>query len=78
MQNDKVTIELSNSEALVFFEFLARFSRDAKLEITDQSEERILWNICSSLEEGLTELFDDNYDDLLAKAREKVRDKDIC
>jgi len=76
MSNDKISIELSRAEALVLFEFVWRFSQDEKLDIVDQSEARVLWNVCASLEKILTEPFDQNYDDLLAAARDEVLDKD--
>ncbi len=75
MSKDKVKIELSPSEALVLFEFVSRFSQDGKLEIRDQAEERVLWDVCSRLESELAEPFLRNYNDALAKAREEVRDK---
>ncbi len=75
MTEEKVTIELSSSEALVLFEFVSRFSNDEKLEIVDQAEERVLWNVCASLEKMLVAPFSQNYSNLLAKAREKVRDQ---
>jgi hypothetical protein len=76
MSKGKVKLELSPSEALVLFEFVSRFSHDGKLEIRDQAEERVLWDMCSSLEGALAEPFLQKYDDALAKAREEVRDKD--
>ena len=76
MSKDKVKIELSPSEALVLFEFASRFSHDGKLEIMDQSEERVLWDVCALLESALVEPYLENYHDALAKAREEVRDKD--
>jgi hypothetical protein len=75
MTEEKVTIELSSSEALVLFEFVSRFSNDEKLEIVDQAEERVLWNVCARLEKILVASFSQNYSNLLAKAREEVRDK---
>ena len=72
---DKVNIELSPSEAVVLFEFVSRFTRSGKLEIEDQAEGRVLWDVCSLLESVLVEPFMQNYDDALAKARDAVRDK---
>ena len=73
---EKVTIELSSAEALVFFEFLSRFSNDDQLEIEDQAEARVLWNICCLLEKQLVEPFMQDYDQLLKRARDDVRDKE--
>jgi hypothetical protein len=75
MTEGKVTIKLSPSEALVLFDFVSRFSNNEKLEIVDQAEERVLWDVCAMLEKILAEPFSENYSELLAKAREEVRDR---
>ena len=75
MTEEKVTIELSRSEALVLFEFVSRFSNDEKLEIVDQAEERVLWDVCAMLEKILAAPLSQSYSDLLAEAREEVRDR---
>jgi hypothetical protein len=74
MADERVSVELTSSEALVLFEFLSRFSNDDILRIEDQAEERVLWNLCASLESILAAPFADNYRDLLATARGEVRD----
>ena len=74
MANERVSVELTSSEALVLFEFLARFSNEDSLRIEDQAEERVLWNLCASLESILVEPLADNYQVLLEKARSEVRD----
>ena len=74
--NEKVVITLSRAHALVFFEFLSRFSNDQKLEIQNRAEERVLWDMCCDLEKVLTEPFHPDYADLLEKARDIVRDKE--
>jgi hypothetical protein len=45
-----------------------------KLDIVDQSEQRALWNLCTLLERELVEPLDPNYGDLLAAARDRLRD----
>jgi hypothetical protein len=72
----KVVIELSSAYALVLFEFLSRFSDEDKLEIKDQAEARVLWDICGDLEKALVEPFRSDYTQLLQKARDAVRDKE--
>ncbi len=76
MTNERVTIDLSSSEALVLFDFLSRFSDDDILRIDDQAEERVLWDVCASLESLLDEPFAQNYGERLAKARADIRDKE--
>jgi hypothetical protein len=72
--SEKISLELTSSEALVLFEFLSRFSDDDELKLEDQAEERVLWDLCASLESILVEPFAENYIELLEKARAEVRD----
>lgn len=72
---DKLVMELPRAQALVLFEFLSRFSNDKKLEIQDQAEERVLWNMCCDLERVLSEPFRPDYGDVLQRARDAVRDR---
>jgi hypothetical protein len=75
--NPRSTVELSfsRSEALVLFEFLSRFSEQKSLDIQDQAEQRVLWDMHAKLERTLTELLSDNYEAHLRQAQEEVRDK---
>ena len=41
----------------------------------DQAEQRVLWNIECDLETKINEVFADGYLEVLAKARNEVRDK---
>jgi hypothetical protein len=77
MFSEKVKIELSNAEAIILFEFLSRFRNKEKLEIVDQAEKRVLWDILSVLESILTDPLKPNYLDLLEKARSEVRDEEF-
>ncbi len=73
--NEQIKVELTPSEAIVLFEFLSRFTHEGKLELKDQAEERVLWNIYAILEGNLPEPFLENYNELLARAREVIRDE---
>ncbi|MCA1565603.1 MAG: hypothetical protein LC803_08185 [Acidobacteria bacterium] len=75
MAGKKINIELSKDEGLVLFELLSRFSNNEELQIVDHSEERVLWNIQAELEKQVTAPFQADYQDLLLKARERVRDR---
>jgi hypothetical protein len=75
-EKETVEIKLTKPEAIVLFEFLSRFSERDKLEILDQAEERVLWNVCAILERDLAEPFKHEYKEMLLKARNEVRDKD--
>jgi hypothetical protein len=71
-----VPIELTQSEALVLFEFLSRFTQDEKLEIQDDSEQRVLWSILATLEKNLVQPLAENYQLLLNEAQKKVKEAD--
>ncbi len=73
---DEIGIYLNKNEALVFFEFLSRYSDSDKMDIEDQAEQRILWNLTCLLESDLAEPFAENYGDLLEAARSEIRDKE--
>ena len=72
---EEIQINLSRDEAVILFEFLSRFSNEEILEIEDQAESRVLWNILCDLEKVLTEPFSEKYTEILETAREKIRDK---
>jgi len=72
MYDEKVTIELSKEEAIVFFEFLARFNESDDLRgFEDQAEKRVLWNIACILEKNLSEPLRADYQELVKN--EKVK-----
>ncbi len=73
---EKIRIDLSKDEAIVLFEFLSNFSDKGTLQIVDQAEERVLWNLCCDLEKVLSEPFMDTYATVLKESRDRVRDKE--
>lgn len=73
-QLPKVKLELTPNEALVLFEYLSRFSDTDDPTIHDQSERRVLWDLCCQLESTLVEPFRADYRELLDAARAQVRD----
>jgi hypothetical protein len=74
---ERVEISLSQSEALVLFEFLSRFSESGRLTVDDQAEERVLWDVCCLLERDLVGPLRVDYSELLRKARDEVRDSTV-
>ena len=72
---EEIQINLSKDEAIILFEFLSRFSNEEILEIEDQAEARVLWNILCNLEKILAEPLSEKYTEILETAREKIRDK---
>lgn len=72
--SDDITITLSRNESLVFFEFLSRYTEEGRLDIQDQAEQRVLWNLQAALESALPEPFAHDYLQHLQRARQSVRD----
>ena len=70
----QIDLQLSKQEALVLFAFLSRFSARQDLRIEDQSESRVLWDLCAKLERILPEPLRPDYESLLLEARRVVRD----
>lgn len=68
-----VEVRLSQSEALVLFDLLSRFSEPGRLAVDDRAEERVLWNVCCSLEKDLVEPLRPDYADVLRRARDQLR-----
>lgn len=74
MSLDNISLTLTRDEALVLFEFVSRFSDTDKLSIVDQAEERALWNLTCVLEKVLSEPFGADYEEVVRRARERLRD----
>ena len=74
-ESETVFIDMSRDEALVLFEWISRFNELEDRHLEDQAEERVLWNIEADLEKLLfIQLTASNFDELLNKARDRVRD----
>jgi hypothetical protein len=73
VETQPVHLALTADEALVFFEFVSRFSDSDQLTLVDPAEAAILWNLCSQLERLLAEPLSPKYAELLSTARERVR-----
>jgi len=72
-EGTKLSVSLSNDEALVLFEFLSRSCSDQKLAIEHGAEKQVLCNIHCQLERLLVEPLDPGYLDLLSRARQALR-----
>lgn len=72
---NKINLKLSQDEALILFEFLSRFEETDKLDIVDQAEKRVLWNLLCDLQPTLVEPLMKDYKKILVRARERVRDE---
>ena len=71
------SLQLTNDEALVLFDFVARFSETNVLKLEDRAEAQALWNVCCLLEKQLVEPFQDDYSDRLRAARDRLRPIDL-
>ena len=72
-----INIEITKNEAIVLFDFLARFNEIEENPVfVDQSEQRILWNLECILETKIEESFGSDYEKLVKQAREIIRDKE--
>ncbi|MBP2269207.1 hypothetical protein J3A64_004747 [Pseudarthrobacter sp. PvP004] len=70
---EHISIKLSGDEALVLFDWLARFNKNNNTDLTDQAEQRVLWDIESSLESALVQVFSEDYTSLLDEARSRLQ-----
>ncbi|GAA4748407.1 hypothetical protein GCM10023350_36670 [Nocardioides endophyticus] len=72
---DEISLVVSQDQALVLFEWLARTGNAGEpAPFEDQAEQRVLWDLESVLEAALTEPLDDDYQPKLEAARSRVRD----
>ncbi len=69
-----MNLQLSDDEALVLFDWLARHSAGEHLPFEDQAEQRVLWDLEAQLERVLAAPLRADYAHLLAAARANVRD----
>ena len=71
---EKLQIELSEPEALVLFDWLARFNEKGGQRELDPAEERVLFDLEAALESTLCAPLSGEYKVLLRKARSAVID----
>ena len=77
LKSQEITLKLSLDEALVLFEFLSRLNETEPKDLfEDQAEEKILSLIEVQLEKQLVEPFMPNYLEIIAKARNNIRDEE--
>lgn len=72
----KISIELSEDEVLVLFEWLHRVNESPQIEFEDQAEQRVVWDLEAALESANPALFASDYRVHLREARDRVRDPD--
>ena len=69
-----VNVQLTEDQALILFDWLVRFNERDEEHFEDQAEERVLWDLESSLEEQLAATLAADYQSILSAARDAVRD----
>lgn len=68
---------ISNDEALVLLDFLARFNETEHSDIfEDKAEQQTLWVLERQLEKQLVEPFKPDYKDIIKVARNKIRNEE--
>jgi len=76
-ENRNIVITFSEEEALVLLEWLHNFNKeDVPNLFQDQAEERILFDLEAELEKVVSIIFDSDYQEILSKARQKIRDEE--
>lgn len=68
-----MTLELTDDQALVLFEWLARLDEQDAFPVEDPAEEQVLWCLHGQLEKALSEPFRPDYQDLVEQARARVK-----
>ena len=72
-----INLIVTKDEALVLFEFLARFNQTEHPDIfEDQAEQKTLWILERQLEKQLVEPFRPDYKVIINEARNKIRDEE--
>jgi hypothetical protein len=66
-------LTLTQDEALVLFELLARLDARDAFPCEDQAERQVLWRLHGQLEKSLAEPFREDYQAIVERARERVR-----
>ncbi len=72
-----INLTLTKDEALVVFDFLARFNQTEHPDIfEDKAEQKTLWILQGQLEKQLVEPFRPDYKEIINEARNKIRDEE--
>ena len=76
-ENSNIVLEFSEDETIVLLEWLHNFNEQNHTRLfQDQAEERILFDLEAELEKIISVPFKKNYDQILSKARKKLRDEE--
>lgn len=67
-------IELTEEEAIILYEWLSTHNESEDLPFTDQSEQRVLWDLECQIESKVEAVTSTAYADQLHQARLRIRD----
>ena len=70
--NNPIELKLSRDEALVLFEWLARFDEAQDKPLPDTAEQKVLWSLEAKLEQLLVEIVKPEYKGLVAQAKKNL------
>ncbi len=76
MDEASTILKLSSDEALVLFDWIARFNERETESFESVAEQQVLWKLESLLEAVLTEPLDPSYRDLVRMARLRLSPAD--
>lgn len=76
MTDEPVTISLRRAQALVLFEWLSRCDDEESLPFWDPSEQKVLWILTGQLEKVLVEPLQQDYGQIIERARKTVNQED--
>jgi 16S rRNA U1498 N3-methylase RsmE len=74
--SESVEISLSSDAALVLLALVARLNEGDHVQLEDQAEQRVLWDLESVLESSVAVTLVSDYANRLRQARDRVRDVD--
>jgi hypothetical protein len=69
---ESVQFQLSKSEALVLFDWLAKIDEKVDDLSTDQAEQHVIWKVEGLLESALTDVLASNYHERLNDAKQNI------
>jgi hypothetical protein len=69
---DEFSINLSEDEIIVLFEFFARFGDKGRLYFVHPAEYIALMNVSAQIDKGTSAMFDKNYAKIIYEARERI------
>jgi len=73
--NDNVTLTIPRVEALILFELLIDFYREAEIPVRDNAERLALVRLGGALERVLVEPFREDYKQIMAEARQRLNEE---